>query len=198
MAGPLVVTGRTKNIGEADNSKGPAAADDRVYPSSQKLADAGRRRATLACVSVSQGERTQLLRWIRARTSPHRLVVRSRIILLASEGLSGRAIAARLHVAPATVRLWCERFSRHGVGSLQRDAPGRGRRPGMSYAGVRAVLEAMRETPESGAWTPRTLAARAGTSASTVWRVWRRYHVGPASSPHQIANALAKAITEKR
>src|SRR5262245_34249990 len=54
-------------------------------------------------VSLTTQERAQLLRWVRARKAAYRLVTRSRIILMASEGRSAPTIAARMNVTPATV-----------------------------------------------------------------------------------------------
>jgi transposase len=125
-------------------------------------------------LELTDAEREQLTRWTKTRTSPHRLVVRSRIVLLASQGLRTSEIAQRLTVAPATVRMWCERFARHGVGILERDAPGRGRRPGMSASHRLAVLQALAHAPPDRRWTARTLAFKAGVSPTTAWRVLKR------------------------
>lgn len=78
---------------------------------------------------LSATERSVLQRWARQRTSPHRVVVRSRIVLLASEGLTFRAIAAAVHVTPATVRLWVTRFADGRLPALTREAPGAGDDP---------------------------------------------------------------------
>ena len=43
--------------------------------------------------------------WVAAGSSPQRVVLRSRIILLAGQGLANRAIAARLGVSRPTVIL---------------------------------------------------------------------------------------------
>jgi transposase len=135
-------------------------------------------RQSLPCLCLSVQERAQLLRWTRARTSAHRLVVRSRIILMASEGRPAGVIAARLHVSRATVRLWCDRFSKYGVAALERERSGRGRRPGMSPRVVAAVLRTMQTPPQNaGGWTTRALATAAGTSASTVCRIRKRYSI---------------------
>jgi transposase len=148
-------------------------------------------------LALTDAERNQLLAWARTRTSPHRLVVRSRVILLADTGLSIRAIATRLSVSPATVRLWRDRFARSGLPALARDRPGRGRPPGMSSATVMAVLEAMRSHGhETRAWTTRTLATVARTSHATVWRIWQRYGLGPTATSCEISRAIAQAISE--
>jgi transposase len=146
---------------------------------------------------VTDAEHAQLLRWVRSRTSPHRLVVRSRIILLASQGVTAAAIARRVHVSPATVRLWCRRFALDGVCALEREAPGRGRRPGMARAAVVRVLRVMSRGPgPAPRWTARTLGTAAGTSPSTVWRVWQRHGLGPAAAGREVARALQQVISE--
>lgn len=135
-------------------------ASESITAPFQQLPALRRSSSVLPCVLVTPAEHAQLLRWVRARTSPHRLVVRSRIVLLAGDGLSTGAIAARLHVSPATVRLWCRRFHRQGVGALVHDAPGRGRRPGMSRTVTMEVLRAMLEARAAagGACSARALA----------------------------------------
>lgn len=151
----------------------------------------------LPCVVITPWERAQLLQWVRRRTSPQRLVVRSRIVLLASEGLPVSAIARRLHVTPATARLWCNRFARKGVLALAHDAPGRGRKPGMSQAPTLAVLRAMLQVRSSDATcTTRSLARQSGASASTVCRVWKQYGLVSTSSVTTVARAIEKAISE--
>lgn len=139
------------------------------------------------------------MHWVRAATTPQRVVVRSRIVLLAHEGLTVRAIASRLGVSPATARLWCRRFQSHGVATLERDAPGRGRRPGMTHNKVEAVFRALRLVAANGLpWSTRRVAAQCGVSAVTVWRVARRYQVTPASTVDEIDASSLKALSETR
>jgi len=151
----------------------------------------------IATLHLSAAERLQIVRWVRSPTTAHRLVVRSRIVLLASEGLPIREICHRVPARPAAVRLWCDRFRRHGLLAIQRDAPGRGRRPGMATDIAVRVLSAMTGEPPSRGWTARSLAARAGTSAATVWRIWQRTGLHAASTAAQIANALARVRADR-
>ena len=53
-------------------------------------------------VVLDEGEREQLERWARRRSSAQALALRSRIVLLAAEGLKNTAIAERLDVDHAT------------------------------------------------------------------------------------------------
>ena len=51
--------------------------------------------SVLAPVELSAAERAQLESWTRRRTSAQALALRSRIVLLAAEGLNNTEIAAR-------------------------------------------------------------------------------------------------------
>ena len=66
------------------------------------------------------GAQTQTLEaGIRAKTSPQRVVLRSRICLLAAEGLPPNAMAHRWETSRPTVRLWRTGFNEAGpVGSV--------------------------------------------------------------------------------
>jgi transposase len=155
----------------------------------QELADVRKRER------LSPSERHELQRWARQRSLSHRLVVRSRIVLLAAEGLPARSIASRLHVTPATVRLWLGRFADGGLAGLIKEAPGRGRPRGGSGSLARSVLAATRAHAGQGL-TVRDIAASAHASPSTVWRVWRRYGLGPNSSAESVDAALAQITSE--
>lgn len=160
----------------------------------QKIAegDVSKRRG----VRLSEADRTQLQRWVRSRTLGHRTVIRSRIVLLAARGVPVSSIAADVRVAPATVRLWCRRFQERGITALNRDAHGRGRRPGMDRERVMRVLTARQRLDCVANPTARSVAAAAGTSATTVWRVWKRFGLNAASSSADIARAIGQLISE--
>lgn len=70
-------------------------------------------------IELSSEARLELEKVSRRRTSPVRVVQRSRIILLAAEGRQNNEIAQRLGVAPRMVALWRSRFIQLG-GSAQR------------------------------------------------------------------------------
>jgi transposase len=73
-------------------------------------------------------DRATLERWVRAPTTPQRIVLRSRMVLLLSEGLSAREVARRLRVSRHTVDLWRKRYQVEGCEALTYDRPGRGRK----------------------------------------------------------------------
>ncbi len=79
------------------------------------------------------GDRARLEKWARSHTTEHRVVRRSRILLLLDEGLSARAVARLLATSRHTVDLWRRRAEEEGIGSITKDRPGRGR-PGRAVA----------------------------------------------------------------
>jgi len=65
-----------------------------------------------------------LLRWMRSTKTERRMVERARVILLASDGLSGKEIATRMETRTARVSKWLRRFAKERIAGLL-DAPRR-------------------------------------------------------------------------
>jgi transposase len=61
-------------------------------------------------VELTQQEQQELESRARKYTSPYRDVIRAKIVLLAAQGLSNDAIAARLDTARQIVSKWRKRF----------------------------------------------------------------------------------------
>jgi transposase len=122
---------------------------------------------------LSDEHRAMLSRRARAGTTPQRVALRCRIVLLAAQGQSPRQIAAALRVTVRTVTRWRERFMAGGPDALLRDAPGRGRRS-VIPAAARARLFGLIEQgapPDGRRWTVRALARASGLARSTVQRL---------------------------
>src|SRR5919107_6020054 len=77
---------------------------------------------------LSDEQRRQLQRRVRARGSPARVVERARIVLLAGDGLPGLEIAERVGCSEPTVTRWRSRFAELGLAGLE-DAPRPGKPP---------------------------------------------------------------------
>ena len=76
-------------------------------------------------VRLTPEDRLALEARVRAPTAEQRDVLRARIVLLASEGRSTRAIAKAVDVMPRTVSLWRGRYSREGMAGLaEKPRPG--------------------------------------------------------------------------
>ena len=150
---------KTKAAVPADKSDSPSPGQHDSSRAFQKIRDCTRidmRRA----LCLSAAERSQLTHWVASRTSPHRIVVRSQIVLLASSELSAGRIANRLHIAPATVRLWTKRFENGGLAAITVEAPGRGRPRGASVTATLRCTSS--DSGPSSEWPQRPARRRAG------------------------------------
>jgi hypothetical protein len=72
---------------------------------------------------MTENQQKTLEAWVRAKKTPQRTILRSRICLLATEGVSHNAIAKRLDTTRTTVILWTRRFREQGFPGLSKDAP---------------------------------------------------------------------------
>jgi transposase len=130
---------------------------------------------TMAELPQEAVPRALLLHWVRAPTTPQRVVTRSRIVLSALDGLSVDDIASRLDVSTATVRLWIARFEESGSEALLRDAPGRGRPAVIAPDEVRDRLREANLVRADGEPVSIRRAARfLGVSTSSLWRALRK------------------------
>ena len=125
-------------------------------------------------IELSSDDRLLFMRWVRATTTPQRVVTRSAVVLLAAAGWSNARVADAVGVSRRTVALWKARYQAGGARQMQVDAPGRGRKPGRNRDMVARVLAMSRECPPDGPrWTVRSLAKAVAVSHATVQRVLR-------------------------
>ena len=143
------------------------------------LKDAGRR------IEVSDQDRSELERIVRAMSSKVRIVERARIVLAAAEGMTGKEVAAEVGCSLPTVLKWRGRYAELGMEGL-RDAP----RPGAPLTHgpeTRALLIAKactRPKPtEKGArrerWTYEELGQEVGMSGSQAHVILKRAAIKP-------------------
>jgi len=132
-------------------------------------------------LSLSPEQRATLEHWVRSGTAAQRVVFRSRIVLLAAEGVPSKHIAAQLDTSQDTVRLWRRRVAQAGVETVTQDAPRSGRPRQITAAQEHAVVEATLYTTPDGAtqWSLRTMAAQQALSAASVYRIWRAHRLQP-------------------
>jgi transposase len=134
-----------------------------------------------AVLVISDLDRKAVEGWVRARATPQRLSVRARIVLLAAKGVATSQIAQILGTTRPTVLLWRQRFAAGGPAALEKDAPGRGRRPSIPAVTVQAIVRATTQTRPAGAthWSTRTMAQAHGVSNATVARIWQAHGLQP-------------------
>lgn len=83
-----------------------------------------------ASIVLTTAEYCRLTSWVRAGTTPQRLVRRARVVLGSSSGLGSRALARREQMSRTTVRRWLARFVAKRCDGLQ-DHPRSGRPVGI-------------------------------------------------------------------
>jgi transposase len=130
-------------------------------------------------IELLEEERKTLEKWVRASKTEQRLVLRSKIILLAAEGLLNKEISQRMEVREATVSAWRTRFAAKRLEGLQ-DAPRPGKPRRYNENTERRILNQLDEKPPAGhvTWTGRLVAKALGdVSEHQVWRVLRKHGI---------------------
>jgi transposase len=88
---------------------------------------------------------------------------------------------ARLETTTPTITRWRTRYEQEGVLGLLRDGSRPGRKPSLSEATVRGIVElTLREPPPDAThWSTRSMAAVAGVSDTSVQRIWKAHGLQP-------------------
>jgi transposase len=135
---------------------------------------------TAAVIELSEDERSQLESWARRRTSAQALAQRSRIVLLAAEGLKNVEIARRLGVHRPMVTKWRNRFAEHRLDGLT-DEPRPGQPRTITDEKVEEVIVKTLETTPKNAthWSTRSMAREVGLNQSAVQRIWKAFGLQP-------------------
>jgi len=136
----------------------------------------------VACpIVLKEDVRRKLEQQSRGRSTAARVVMRSRIVLLASDGLQNKQIAEKLQVAPRMVMLWRGRFLEAGIEGLLRDARRPGRTPSISAEVTAALIaKTTQSTPANATqWSTRTMAKEMSLSKASVSRIWRANGLRP-------------------
>lgn len=82
-------------------------------------------------IELDEDERAQLQQWLRDQTTPKRLYLRAKLVLLAADGWTNQAIAEKLDYHRGAVVLWRKRFGEQRLEGLY-DVPRPGRPPAFS------------------------------------------------------------------
>jgi transposase len=131
-------------------------------------------------IELSEEERAQLESWARRRSSAQALAQRSRVVLLASQGLNNTEIAARLGVHRPMVRKWRARFAEYRLDGLI-DEPRPGKPRTITDEQVEEVIvKTLESTPKDAThWSTRSLAREVGLTQSAVLRIWQAFGLQP-------------------
>jgi transposase len=117
----------------------------------------------------------------RGRSTASRVVMRSRIVLLAADGMLNKQIAKTLRVTPRMVTLWRVRFLEQGIAGLLKDAPRPGRAPLITPEVTATLIAKTTQCIPVNAthWSTRTMAREMGVSKASVSRIWRANGLKP-------------------
>jgi transposase len=139
------------------------------------------RRATKPSkIILSKDERDYLERLVRRRKVSRGEAQRAEIVLRAADGLNNRAISNAVGVARDTVRMWRERFAKHGLDGLD-DEPRCGAPRKIGDDRIEEIITMTLETKPAAAthWSTRGMAKASGVSTSSVHRIWRAFSLQP-------------------
>jgi transposase len=155
-------------------------------------------------VVVAAEDRVVLERVVRARKCERRMLERAQIVLLAGDGLSASAIAARVGCSEKLVKRWRSRYERDGLEGLK-DAPRSGA-PLTHGPQTRALLIAKactRPDPTAAGarrerWTYEQLGVEVGMSASQAHVILERAEIKPHLTDYWIMSDFSREGFEER
>lgn len=132
-------------------------------------------------LAMAPEQKFQLEAWIKAPLTPQKIVLRSRICLLAHEGIGNRQIARQLNTSRPTVLLWRERFAQSGVAGLEHEPPRKASTQRLDDELIKTIVDTTLQTTPADAthWSTRTLGRQLGVSHMTVARIWDSHGLQP-------------------
>jgi transposase len=142
-----------------------------------------------APIILTDKERQELQQMTQSRILPAGDVMKARMILLLSDGISYRKIQNTLDTTAPTISRWRERFVQHRIaGLIEERHPGQ--KPSVRTPRLQArILTAIKDGPTDGStqWSCRKLASRFKVSKDTVQRILSQADV----RPHRLERYMA-------
>jgi transposase len=126
-------------------------------------------------IILTEAERTELEGLARSRKTEYRLRQRSRIVLLAAEGIATRAIGRKVGCTTGTASKWRVRYAERGLAGLD-ETGHRGNAPKYTADATRRMLRVLNLRPPDGygRWTGPLIAKALGdVDVQHVWRMLR-------------------------
>jgi transposase len=142
-----------------------------------------------ARLELTTEERRELEQMTQSRMLPAGDVMRARMMLLLSEGVSYREIQRRLDTTAPTISRWKQRFLESRMAGLAEERHP-GQQPSVRTPKLAArILAAIKDGPKDGSthWSCRKLAAKFGVSKDTVQRILTQADV----RPHRLERYMA-------
>jgi len=131
-------------------------------------------------IVLSDQEHEQLSSMVRSRSLPHGLVIRARIVFLASEGVTNNEITEKVGLSSQSMCKWRQRYVQQGISGLHDELrPGRPRSVSGEQVAtlIRKTLKTKRQ--DGTHWTIRSMAKETKLSRPSVNRVWKAFCLQP-------------------
>ncbi len=131
-------------------------------------------------VELTPEQKTELTMYSNSTKAEYRMVFRSKIILLLSQGKTYNKIAEELSTSRFVIAKWKRRFIARGIDGLK-DLAGRGKEPNYTEYDKARVINLACSKPEDGCqrWTQKRIAEKLGMSQSTVNRILKSNKLKP-------------------
>jgi transposase len=132
-------------------------------------------------IELTDQERDELEKWSRGGKNPTRARERSRIVLLAAEGLQNKEIARHTGMDRGKVSRWRQRYATKRLAGILKDKSRRPGKPAISKTLTKRILHLTLQGKPPGAthWSRETMAREAGVSPSSVGRIWAAHGLKP-------------------
>jgi transposase len=133
------------------------------------------------CVVLAPADRAQFATLAAKGTTPQKLAIRARIMLMLADHARPSHVAARLAISRNHVHYWVRRYVTQGVSGVVRDAARPGRKKRLTPERVAAIVTATLTTTPPGRthWSTRTMARAQGVSEKTIRNIWHQYGLQP-------------------
>jgi transposase len=150
---------------------------------------------TVPPLVITDEERAELQRRVRAHTTPQRAAKRARVVLLAADGVPNRQLAPIVGMHQHTVAHWRRRFESERLAGLE-DRQRPGRPPVYGHDERLRILATVTEEPPDPAshWSHSQLAkelADMGISASQIGRILADLDI----KPHRVRSWITRPRT---
>ena len=131
-------------------------------------------------LTLDESEKKELESWIRSGKKQQRHVLRAKIVLACSQGLSVTTISKEQNVSRPTVGKWINRFAQQRIKGLV-DAPRSGQPKKLSTEKVQEILRlTVNHVPKGGThWSIRTMAKYANVTYWQVQQIWKEAGLKP-------------------
>lgn len=150
-------------------------------------------------LELTQEDEATLKMWANSTKTEHRLVLRAKVILLASEGKTLGEISQKTGLHPQNCYKWRKRFETHGLDGLA-DKPGRGRKPVITPEERANVIATACTDPVDGStrWSVRKLSEVCHIGKSTVQEILSEATIKPHKTEYWCGKSPDPEFEEKQ